>query len=372
MRFLIVTHVIHKREGVKIGGYGPYVREMNLWLKHVKKVRVIAPLRNISFDSIDLPYEYPNLEFIQVPAFSLTSFKSILKTLLVMPLILVRIFQGMCWAKHIHLRCPGNMGLLGCLVQLLFPLKQKTAKYSNNWDWQSSQPCSYRLQQLVLRSPILTHNMQTLVYGEWPDQTKNIKPFFTATYSESEIKPLERKALDGVLRLVFVGGLTVGKQPLLAAKSARKLREKGIDVFLEFMGEGPERERLEEYISDHHLSGCIKLLGNVSSEVVKSKLQKANFLIFISRSEGWPKVVAESMFWGCVPITTRVSCVPHMLGEGSRGTLIEPTVEAAVEAVEKYLDEPDLFYRHSRDAADWSRQFTLEKFESEIEKLLEE
>ena len=70
------------------------------------------------------------------------------------------------------------MGLIGAIVNILFPNKQKTAKYAGNWDPKSKQPWSYRLQKWILSNTFLTKNMQVLVYGEWPNQTKNIKPFF--------------------------------------------------------------------------------------------------------------------------------------------------------------------------------------------------
>jgi uncharacterized protein (UPF0254 family) len=43
-RFLIISAVIHKNSNGQIGGYTPYVREMNLWFKYVGKVKVIAPI----------------------------------------------------------------------------------------------------------------------------------------------------------------------------------------------------------------------------------------------------------------------------------------------------------------------------------------
>ena len=262
------------------------------------------------------------------------------------------------------------MGLLGCIVQILFPWKTKTAKYAGNWDWQSKQPLSYRLQQRLLRNTLLTHNMQALVYGKWADCNRNILPFFTASYSETEKKMLQEQPSMNPMRLVFVGSLSSHKHPMLAAQIVKHLLDAGHKLSLTFLGEGPERKNLEYYIKDHSLEESIQLLGNVDSQKVKSELNKAHFLIFLSRSEGWPKVVAEAMFWGCVPITTCVSCVPYMLGEGQRGALVDPNIDSTVTAIEAYLADPSKYYKHREAAAEWSRQFTLERFEREIIKLL--
>ena len=58
-----------------------------------------------------------------------------------------------------------------------------------------------------------------------------------------------------------------------------------------------------------------------------------SILIFISKSEGWPKVVAESMWWGCIPISKPVSCIPEMLGYGKRGFISSIDIESIGRAV---------------------------------------
>ena len=53
------------------------------------------------------------------------------KTTFKIPVICIQIFKGMLWADHIHLRCPGNIALLGCFIQILFPFKPKTIIYKD-------------------------------------------------------------------------------------------------------------------------------------------------------------------------------------------------------------------------------------------------
>ncbi len=120
----------------------------------------------------------------------------------------------------------------------------------------------------------------------------------------------------------------------------------------------------------HKLENQIVLHGNQNAEIVKQYYKNAHFLIFISRSEGWPKVVAEAMFWGCLPITTDVSCVNYMICNGERGKITEPNVEDIVGRVKYYLENQNEFEQSSDKAMKWSQQFTLEKFEEEIGKLL--
>ncbi len=44
MKFLIISHALHKTKDDAVFSYAPYVREMNIWLKYVDAVEVVAPL----------------------------------------------------------------------------------------------------------------------------------------------------------------------------------------------------------------------------------------------------------------------------------------------------------------------------------------
>jgi glycosyltransferase involved in cell wall biosynthesis len=274
-------------------------------------------------------------------------------------------------ADHIHLRCPGNMGLLGCLIQILFPNTPKTAKYAGNWDPMSKQPWTYQLQQCILNNTFLTRNMQVLVYGDWEGSSKNIKPFFTATYQEIDKLPISKKEVKGRIAFVFVGTLVKGKNPLYAIQLVEFLSKKGYDVCLSIYGEGIERIRLEQYIIAHQLEAVIELKGNQSKDTVQKAYQNSHFVVLPSESEGWPKVVAEGMYWGCIPLATAVSCVPFMLDQGNRGILLAMDLEKDVVKVESLLNNETDFDTKSGNASDWSRNYTLDVFEREIRDLLQ-
>ena len=86
-------------------------------------------------------------------------------------------------------------------------------------------------------------------------------------------------------------------------------------------------------------------------------------MILASKSEGWPKAVAEAMFFGCIPIATNVSCVDWMLDHGERGILIEPAIESATRIIKEKLSDIVKLQEMSEDAMEWSQQYTLEHFD---------
>ncbi len=362
---------MHAKKKAEYFAYAPYVKEMNLWLKYVDKVTIVAPLlANKEIRPIDIAYEHSAIDFKSIPAFDLLSVKSSLKALLVLPSIFFKIIGAMRKADHIHLRCPGNIGLIGCIAQIFFPSKTKTAKYAGNWDPNSKQPRSYKLQKRILSNTFLTKNMNVLVYGDWKNQTKNIKPFFTATYRDSDKGEVLKRTFNETIRFSFVGSLSPGKRPLLTIQIVEELRKRNYNVRLDVFGDGVKRKELEAYIAQNSLEEFVTLHGNVIAAKVKEVHKTAHFMLLPSKSEGWPKVVAEAMFWGSLPIVTKISCVPYMLDEGNRGILIEPTVAAAVEAIENVLKSSENYQEKVAKAVEWSRMYTLDTFENELKSLL--
>lgn len=279
-----------------------YVREMNLWLKHVDEVEIVAPVTSMPLSEIDIAYSHDHITLTQIPAIAFINISRGIRSLLALPYIFLKLWKACKRADHIHLRCPGNIGLLGCFVQVFFSKKVKTAKYAGNWDPNAKQPKSYRLQKTILSNTKYTKKMTALVYGEWPNQTKNIKSFFTATYrNQDRVVPVIRDYTKA-LEFVFVGSLVTGKRPLLAIQIVEQLLSRGVTCKLQVFGDGVLKSKLQQYIDDKQLGNSIVLHGNKTSETVKIALQSAHFTILASKSEGWPKAWQKLCFLESYPL----------------------------------------------------------------------
>ena len=136
-------------------------------------------------------------------------------------------------------------------------------------------------------------------------------------------------------------------------------------------GQGPERQKLEDYIIENGLKEVVFLEGNQNQEAIKRMFAETHFVILPSLSEGWPKVIAEGMFWGCFPLASKVSCLPNMLDNGNRGSLLTLYLQQDIAMVESVLNQPEAYKTKVLNAMEWSRQYTLDVFESEIKKLLQ-
>ena len=353
--------------------YAPYEKEMQLWAKHANSIQFCCPIWKEDKKLLIAPISFETTPTIELKEFDITSFSNMLRAIPNAFVDLIRIFEAMKKADHIHLRCPGNMALLAAVVQIFFPKKVKTAKYAGNWDPKARQPFTYKLQRWILSNTILTKNIQVLVYGDWENQTKNIKPFFTATYSESEILNanfrIQNKDQESI-KFLFVGTLSRGKQPLYAIQIVEELFKKGKNVTLDLFGDGAMKSEIETYIRNNDLESIIQLKGNQSKDAILTAYQNSHFLILPSKSEGWPKVVAEAMVWGCVPIASPVSCISYMMGNGSRGILLHEKIQEDINQIDMVINNQDFYHKIASEGQSWSQQFTTDRFEAEISKLL--
>ena len=370
MNLLIISSAPFIYKDHLIYAYSPYVNELLIWDKYADSISFCCPEWESENDLLVEKIPFSIKKHYKLLDFNLNTFLSAITAFFLNFKNLFVLYKAMRSADYIHLRCPGNIGLLACLVQITFPSKPKTAKYAGNWDPKSKQPWSYKLQKWILSNTFLTRNMKVLVYGKWDGSTSNIKPFFTATYAETDKKPIISRDLTEQINFVFVGSLVVGKNPLYAVQLVRELDKKGYNVNLTLYGDGKERKQLEQYCIENDLENIVVFSGNQNKEIIQKAYEDSHFIILPSKSEGWPKVVAEGMFWGCVPIVTKVSCVPYMLDHGNRGVLLEMNLEKDILQIEKVLNSQNRYEDMQNKGVNWSREYTTDAFEVEIKKLL--
>jgi len=368
MNFLVVTNAPTFYKNKKYSAYAPYVNEMDIWFSKVDSVGILSP-HFYPEKVFTKEFLRQDIQHFDLPFFKFNNIIACVKAIFLFPYTLVVFIKAFLWADHIHLRCPGNIGLIGCVLQIFFPKKTKTVKYAGNWDPNAKQPWSYRLQKKILSNPQLSKNIKVLVYGEWEKQSKNIVPFFTASFSEKDKNILDKK-FSSPYEFLFVGNLNEGKRPFFAIRFIEYLLLQKIAVKLKIFGNGGLYEEIRQYLDVNNLEPFVQLMGAAKLEHLKDHYKNSDFLILPSKSEGWPKAVAEAMFFGCIPISTDVSCVDWMMGHGKRGILIPPDIKEAAEIFSNELKNIENLKLKSVRAQKWSQQYTLERFDEGIKDIL--
>lgn len=68
-----------------------------------------------------------------------------------------------------------------------------------------------------------------------------------------------------------------------------------VDLHIDFIGDGPERKKIEEYVKDKHLETYISFKGLQSREYIYTNLCKYDLYVMPSLNEGFGLTVAEAM-----------------------------------------------------------------------------
>jgi glycosyltransferase involved in cell wall biosynthesis len=301
-----------------------------------------------------------------------TTIRSKIGLLASLPGVIADLRKAMRVADAIHVRCPGNLGLLGALLAPLYS-KCLIAKYAGQWNGYPGEAWTVRLQRALLRSRWWAGPVT--VYGEWPGQPAQVVPFFTSMLADDQIRSIverRRHRRNGVLRVLFVGRLSASKNVHVLVEAAAVLKSERIPISCSVVGEGPEQKRLEQLSRQLGVNDCVEFVGGVPLDRVLDFYAESDALVLPSQTEGWPKVVAEAMAFGLICIASDRGYVAQMLGEG-RGILVPPgDTPAVARALREAALNPSLFESMRERASEWSCRYSLEGLRDALHKLLSE
>ena len=123
---------------------------------------------------------------------------------------------------------------------------------------------------------------------------------------------------DRLPQYLFCGCLSARKDPLTIARALSLLSHK-FTGGVKFIGDGPMRTKLEEYVANNNLNGVIELLGTKPQTEVPSYMQQADVLILPSIYDGWGAVVNEALQAGCYVICSDACGASDLLNSEKRG-----------------------------------------------------
>ena len=371
-RLLIVSHVIHYRHGGRLYAYGPYAREIDIWAELFPEVVIAAPCRNERAPGDCLRFERENISIdpqVEAGGDSLAAKLALAASVPAMAWGLARAMQR---ADAIHVRCPGNLGLVGVVLAPLFS-RRLVAKYAAQWHGGDGIALSAKLQRAILGSP--WWRGPVTVYGSWPGYRRHIVPFFTSLLTGEQIGRARLSALrerrGPGLEVLFTGRLSKAKNVDVLLEAVAVVRREFPGVSATIIGEGPERAALERLAGSLGIASSVRFTGGLPFDRVLPHLEAADVLVLASETEGWPKAIAEAMAFGLVAVGSNVGFVPQML-EG-RGFTVPPGAPDALAGVLRTIaSSPDRLEDMRMRAAAWAQRYSLEGLKAALRELLAE
>jgi glycosyltransferase involved in cell wall biosynthesis len=370
-RLLVISHVVHYEYGGRLWAYAPYARELNMWAQIFPELVIAAPRSAARPPGDCEAFTQPNIHLRPQSERGGNSLGAKLRLVASVPHLTTELVRALREADAVHVRCPGNLGLLGVVLAPLFS-KYLVAKYAGQWSGYPREPLATRLQRVLLasawwRGPVL-------VYGG-ESASPNIVPFFTSALTEAQVDRARtssraRRSLESPLRVLYVGRLSRAKHVDVLIDAIADLRVSGVPVQCSIVGEGPERNALASRVAAAGVGGQVTFAGGVPLDAVLDFYERADVLVLASETEGWPKAIAEAMAFGLVCIGSNRGLVPTMLGDG-RGVVVAPGDRRALtEALCDVVRRPSEYPQMSARAASWAQQYSLESFRDALRSLL--
>lgn len=120
---------------------------------------------------------------------------------------------------------------------------------------------------------------------------------------------------SGPKRLVYLGRLHPQKGLGFLFSACAALRESGVDVSLDLIGDGPERRALEHRCREQQLETAVRFLGHIPNDTLGEYLCRADLFVMSSLCEGFATVVIEAMAVGLPVVVTRCGGPEYFVDE---------------------------------------------------------
>lgn len=149
------------------------------------------------------------------------------------------------------------------------------------------------------------------------------------------------------------------------ANLEQKIQDK---VRLLIVGEGDDRQYLENRIAEKGLQKIILLIGAVSPENIPGYYQMADIFVFASKSETQGMVILEAMSAGLPVVAIRSSGIDDVIVEGQTGFKTLDDIEAWNSKLKLLIEDVALRETLSMQAVEFARQHDNAVFAQNIDK----
>ena len=366
-RLLVISDTVLVKSPDGIKGYEVVVRELDIiadlfdnivWLGYgftQKNKALTTPLSS-------------NIRMVPMPPSGGKGLLSKVRIILLYPVYLLYILKYLPKSTHIHSRAPSHPALLALIISKWDRKRTYWHKYAGNWI-EPNPPKSYAGQRKLLSS-INNAKVYGTVNGYWPGQKKHLLSFENPCLYEAERVEAKRvsnkKHFEDNLSIIFVGSLSPFKGVLELARAMDMLKHSERFSELIIVGDGELKDQLMVFQQQSRVQ--VRLTGTLNRPQVEELYKKSHIIALPSKSEGFPKVIAEGAAYGCIPLVTDISSIGQYITDGVNGFLL-PNSESITIAntLDKIGENPGL-KELSEKATNLGASFTYEYYKQRIAK----
>ncbi|MFD2550407.1 glycosyltransferase [Bizionia sediminis] len=318
----IISHTEHylTADGMVVG-LSATVTEINSLLAVFDSIIHVAMLHHTPPPIGAIPYISNRVTFVALPAVGGPKFRDKLTILKQLPKILALVNNSVRQTDCFQFRAPTGIGVFVIPYLIWGSSKKGWFKYAGNWK-QTQAPWSYRFQKWLLKQ----QSRRVTMNGYWQNEPKHCIPFENPCLTEADIKKgavtAVEKSNSDLLHFCFVGRLEAAKGLNLLLETVRGLNDtmRNKIAAIHVVGTGAGLEVYKQFAVKWALP--VVFHGFLERNAVHDIYRQCHAIILPSASEGFPKVIAEAMNFGCIPIVSNVSAIGHYIENNKNGFLI--------------------------------------------------
>lgn len=188
----------------------------------------------------------------------------------------------------------------------------------------------------------------------------------TDVFQVTEKNDTHSQPQTGPFEFICIGTMYEVKGQRYLIEACRLLQERNIDFVCHLVGDGPDRDALEQNVREAGLSERVIFHGKLIRKDIVNLLKTMNALVLPSiytqcgRREGIPVVLMEAMGSGLPVVASNISGIPELVSNEESGLLVpERDPVGIADAVERLKQDPEL----CRGLGKAAREKVLEEFD---------
>lgn len=365
-KLVIISHTDHQctTDGT-IVGWGPTITEINYLAQFWDEVVHVGCFDQSPPKGSSLPYQGQNIKLVPIPPFGGRTLKQKMSVVLLAPKVIAAVLRALKGATHVQMRLPMGIGLY---LLPLFAMRNRNryifwVKYANNW-MQRNAPKGYSIQRWMLARNLA--GCKTTINGFWDGQPAHCISFENPSLREFDLdagrQAMISKSYQAPFNFAFIGRLEDEKGVSRILQAMRSIEPALIGI-IHFIGDG---KKTQEYLkASENLAEKVVFHGYRTGDFIREILVSSHFFLLpTTASEGFPKVVSEASCYGCIPVVSDTSSIPHYVKDGQNGFVwnIEGKVSFQDKLRSAISQSEDTLKKIAKNGGNLAEKFTLERY----------
>jgi glycosyltransferase involved in cell wall biosynthesis len=263
-----------------------------------------------------------------------------------------------CSHLHIHLGTTG--ATVGLITKHTFPI---TFSFTMHGPQDFYDAPGYYLTQKILDAAFIcciSHFARSQLMMLSPPSNWDKLEVSPLGVNPETFTPRPFRQHPNPFEILCVGRLVPDKGQFLLIEAVAHLIATDRQLRLRLVGDGPDRQRLEDEVKQQGFTEHIIFEGVVNQDQIFGFYTSADVFALASFAEGLPIVLMEAMAMEIPCVTTHITGIPELITNGKNGILVAASdIKALADAIALLMDNPD--WRHQIGKA--GRQRVLESYE---------